>query len=461
MSKIMYLSLSLFLLPLLSIAEELNLSANGKTDYQIVIPDQADARNNYAAKQLKKYLNKITKADFKITKLAEATSSKKIYVGLTKDMRNLLSEVDFKPDYSSRIIIKTKGSDLFITGTQSGGTLLAVYSFLEDYLGCRWLTARTSVVPRNKDLKIADINLDYTPPFKDVRLVYYVGSRLNYVYSARLRLKTLSFYEKPIHKVLNKTFNTWPPYHSSFIMIPPKKYFPTHPEWFSFNREKRTKDNQLCFGSDTNGLAREMFKNAKSYLDKNPSGTLMVPLRTACSPTRREKRLRTRISQAGSKQLGLHWGFTWLSKLLMTSSSFEKSQLLARVGATIRCKSILTPWPMHVHVYTTAMTRTITIMQFILMGEVKRRMSIVKKPQTHNWDWPLRHLKITRSLRTFRSHSNAHPTATSTKSSSRLSICCRYSLRKDLLLVLACSLTTAMSVTTLWVWQGTVILNPP
>lgn len=276
MSKILYLSLSLFLLPLLGIAEELNLSIDGKTDYQIVIPNQADARNNFAAKQLKKFLKKITKADFKITKLAEASSSKKIYVGLTKDMRNLLSEVDFKPDYSARVIIKTKGSDLFITGTQSSGTLLAVYSFLEDYLGCRWLTAKSSVIPRNKDLKIADINLDYTPPFKDVRLVYYLGTRLNYLFSTRLRLKTLSFYEKPVHKKLNKTFNTWPPYHSSFALIPPKKYFPTHPEWFSFNRGKRTNDHQLCFSSDTNGLAQEMLKNAKSYLDKNPSGTLMV-----------------------------------------------------------------------------------------------------------------------------------------------------------------------------------------
>jgi hypothetical protein len=276
MSKILYISLSLFLLPLLGIAEELNLSVNGKTDYQIVIPDNADARNNFAAEQLKEYLKKITKADFKIAKIAQATSTNKIYVGLTKEMINFLPEVDFKADDSSRIIIKTKGSNLFITGTQSSGTLLAVYSFLEDYLGCRWLTASTSVIPADMNLTVADINLDYTPPFKLARLVAYVGTQMNYVYAARLRLKTLSFYEKPIHKVLNKTFNTWPPYHSSFTMIPPEKYFPTHPEWFSLNRGKRTDNHQLCFSSDANGLAQEMLKNAKSYLDKNPSGTVMV-----------------------------------------------------------------------------------------------------------------------------------------------------------------------------------------
>ena len=190
MSKVMYLSLSLFLLPLLGITEELHLSVNGKTDYQIVISDQTDARSNFAAEQLKEYLKKITKADFKIAKITQATSTNRIYVGLTKDMRNLLPEVDFKEDDSSRIIIKTKGSDLFITGTQSSGTLLAVYSFLEDYLRCRWLTESASVIPAKINLTIPDINLDYTPPFKDLRQVHYISTMQTYVYSARLRLKT-------------------------------------------------------------------------------------------------------------------------------------------------------------------------------------------------------------------------------------------------------------------------------
>ena len=257
-------------------AAELNLADNGKTEYQIVIPDNTDATNIFAAKELKTFLKKISRTDFKILKLSEVCSPKRIYVGLIKDMRKLLPDVDFSQDHSSRIIIRTKGNNLFLTGTQSSGTLLAVYSFLEDCLGCRWWTAKASFIPSKTTLNVSVKDLDYTPQFRDVRLAYYRAVRENPIFATRLRNRTFSCYKKPEHKFLGGTMNYWPAYHSSFRLIPPQKYFSTHPEWFSFNRGKRTKNNQLCFSSDPDGLAQEIFNNSKSYLDKNLTGYLMV-----------------------------------------------------------------------------------------------------------------------------------------------------------------------------------------
>lgn len=276
MLRFLHFIFILTLLPLASNADSLTLAADSKTDYQIVMPDKPDATNRFAAEELKLFLDKITRADFKIKKYSEADSSKRIYVGLTGEMRKLLPEVDFTREHPARIIIISKGNDLFITGTDSSGTLMAVYSFFEEYADCRWWTPDANFIPSKPTLKLSPAAVDYTPPFKDVRLAYYRAIRENPVFAARMRSRTFSFYEKPEHKFLGTTMNYWPPYHSAFRLIPPDKYFSAHPEWFSLNNGKRTNNNQLCFGTDPDGLAKEILNNSRSYLDKHPDGILMV-----------------------------------------------------------------------------------------------------------------------------------------------------------------------------------------
>ena len=257
-------------------AENLKLAVNGSTEYQIVIPDDADETNIFAAKELQRFLKQISNTDFKIVKFSHATEKKRIYTGVPVSMRKMLPEVDFSSDNPSRVIIRSKGSSLFLTGTSSSGTLLAVYSFLEDDLGCRWWTSKASTIPKKSNLTIDVKNVDYTPPFRDLRLAYYLDIKTHPVFATRLKNRTFVWYGTPQHKFLGGTLSVWPPYHSSFKLIPPKKYFSSHPEWFSMNDGKRTDNNQLCFSSDPDGLAQEILKNAKAYLDKNPNGILNI-----------------------------------------------------------------------------------------------------------------------------------------------------------------------------------------
>jgi hypothetical protein len=62
--------------------------------------------------------------------------------------------------------MRTIGDDLILAGGHPRGTLYAVYTFLEDEVGCRWWTASASTIPRNPTLEIADLEVQHVPAIK-------------------------------------------------------------------------------------------------------------------------------------------------------------------------------------------------------------------------------------------------------------------------------------------------------
>jgi len=51
---------------------------------------------------------------------------------------------DLSPD---GLVIETVGSNLILAGDRPRGTLYAVYTFLEDVVGCRWWSSTASTIP--------------------------------------------------------------------------------------------------------------------------------------------------------------------------------------------------------------------------------------------------------------------------------------------------------------------------
>ena len=64
------------------------------------------------------------------------------------------------------IVIKTVGNDLILAGGRPRGTLYAVYTFLEDHVGCRWWSSTASTIPKKPTLKIGGIDVRYVPPLE-------------------------------------------------------------------------------------------------------------------------------------------------------------------------------------------------------------------------------------------------------------------------------------------------------
>ena len=147
------------------------LAQDGKTDYRIAVSPDATSAERTAANELADYLKRVTDAEFPI--VPSVDGGPVIAVGPAA-ARALTPELDLSRTgptglAEDGIIIKTVGDDLLLlTGAEGSrrGTLYAVYTFLEDYLGCRWWTPQVSRIPAKPVLTIGELNVRYVPPLE-------------------------------------------------------------------------------------------------------------------------------------------------------------------------------------------------------------------------------------------------------------------------------------------------------
>ncbi|MCL2742396.1 MAG: hypothetical protein FWE67_00945, partial [Planctomycetaceae bacterium] len=148
--------LAVLCLPLaVSASETLTLSKDGKTEYTIVLPAEAAAVEQTAAKELKLHLDAVTGADFTIAKETEVDAAKpQLVIGNSKRLKELLPNLDLAKIPYDGIVIKTVGKNIVFTGHPQRGTLYAVNTFLEDAVGVRWWTSTESFIPKKPTLEI-------------------------------------------------------------------------------------------------------------------------------------------------------------------------------------------------------------------------------------------------------------------------------------------------------------------
>lgn len=128
-------------------------------DYVIVTNATATASERTAANDLQKYLRQICGQTFPIVN-DSTTNAKEIVVGITNREGSLYT-LDRAALGNEGVFIKTVGNDIVITGGTLRGTLYAVYTFLEEYLDCRWYTKDLIVIPEKDILEIPK-EIDYT-----------------------------------------------------------------------------------------------------------------------------------------------------------------------------------------------------------------------------------------------------------------------------------------------------------
>src|SRR5439155_16220873 len=64
------------------------------------------------------------------------------------------------------VVIKTISNNLILAGGEPRGTLYAVYTFLEEQVGCHWWTAQASTIPHKPTLDVGTLDVRYVPPFE-------------------------------------------------------------------------------------------------------------------------------------------------------------------------------------------------------------------------------------------------------------------------------------------------------
>ncbi|MDR0335800.1 MAG: DUF4838 domain-containing protein, partial [Planctomycetaceae bacterium] len=246
-------------------AETLTLSTDSQTSYVIVLPDEATAVEQTAAKELKQHLDVVTGADFNIVKEADVEVAKpQIVVGNSKRAKEFLPELDVAKILYDGIVIKTVGKNLVLLGHPQRGTLYAVNTFLEDVVGVRWWTSTETFIPKKPTLEISEQNIEYAP-----KLIYreaYYRDAFDGIFATRMKCNGNMAQTTPEYGGHHR-FQYF--VHSFFPLIPPEKYFAEHPDWYSeINGKRRHEHAQLCLTNDA--MREELTKNAINSLRRNP-----------------------------------------------------------------------------------------------------------------------------------------------------------------------------------------------
>jgi hypothetical protein len=208
----------------------LTLAQDGKSDYVIALAQDAIPSEKTAAEQLQKYLNQVTGASFAVKPENEvAADAPQILVGAGNRVKTLLAKQDWAALGQDGIVIKTVGNRLILAGGRPRGTLYAVFQFLEDDVGCRWWTPDAITIPHRPTLSASVKDVTYRPVF-DYRGDYSNITNRNPEYAAILREN--GDYQKQSadwgghYQILGFV-------HTFCELLPPKKYFKDHPEWFT------------------------------------------------------------------------------------------------------------------------------------------------------------------------------------------------------------------------------------
>lgn len=226
----------------------IELVKNGKTNYVIVLPINADEMEGKAAEELKKYLSKISNADFVIAHEGQQPIEFGIWIGATSQMKDVILAKE-------EILIKNNAGQLILSGGDSKSTLNCVYTFLENYLGCRFYSPEVEKIPKLESISIeVGLNYKYQPPIT-TRTVH-----------ARLFYDNEEFANK--RKVTDEAFPNYVPtarVHTFHHFVPKEKYYDDHPEYYALRNGKRI-PTQLCL---TNKAVLQIVKDTVRVLLKN------------------------------------------------------------------------------------------------------------------------------------------------------------------------------------------------
>lgn len=209
----------------------------------IVIPDRPDSVERHAASELAAHLEQVTGRAFPVgTARGPAGRGPRFLVGRTPEAERLAEGVDWERLGEDGCVVHTAGDALVLAGSSPRGTLYAVYEFLQEVVGCRWLAPGVSVIPRRPHLSIPHTRIAHRPAFR-YREPYFSCAR-DADWAARNRVNGSSY---PLDATRGGRIEYAGFVHTFFALVPPEEFFETHPEYFSeLDGRRAFTGGQLC-----------------------------------------------------------------------------------------------------------------------------------------------------------------------------------------------------------------------
>ncbi len=249
----------------------MQLASHGASAYQILLSAQASPPEKYAASQLQEMIGSICGARLPIehTHRNSTAPSKTILIGDNPLLQQLgidLASHALGPD---GFLIKSVGETLVIVGGQPRGTLYGVFSFLEEYLGCRWYTPQATFIPRMESIELPAIE-DRQNPLLECRETLW-NAPMDGDWAARHKLNGHFIDLKAHHGGQIK----WAHFvHTFNLLVPPEEYFESHPEYYSLVNGQRTAyQAQLCLTNPD--VLQISIERVKEWLREDPTANVV------------------------------------------------------------------------------------------------------------------------------------------------------------------------------------------
>jgi len=213
--------------------------------WDIVVPDDAIESEIYAAEEFQRIFQRAGGAKVPIVREV-SRPDRHVFIGPGQAMRS--SAIGFNVDTFGpedlRIVVRD--NNIAIAGGRPRGTLYGVYTFLEDYLGVRFLTAdHTHVPPLGRWRRVGPVDRFYHPPL-DFRWVAYEANYARPDFATRLRLNAARLPAAPVDskdwRGLGKYGGRTPMRHINHSfnrLLPPAKYAKDHPEYYCLFKGRR------------------------------------------------------------------------------------------------------------------------------------------------------------------------------------------------------------------------------
>ena len=246
-------TLLIMLLPLLATAQ----------NYAILLPNNAGEVEQKAAAEFSYFAREAMGKDIPIA-ANTAYNDTTIYISIGKTP--LAAEVYNK--YSPQLkwdgfAVCSKGGNLFLVGNEGKALLYAVYHYWEKYGGARMFSANELMIPHRTALAMVPEGVaDVQNPSFQYRETLHVLPNISQRYA--------DFHHLHNRKDMESSWGMF--VHTYQHLVPEKKYFGSHPEWFAQVNGRRVRDGQLCLSNEA--VFEELCKNLQIEIDKNPAATI-------------------------------------------------------------------------------------------------------------------------------------------------------------------------------------------
>lgn len=248
---------------------EVFLARGGHSVYRIVLSSQATVAEEHAATILQQYISKATGASLPLVRQDFSAppdpGEPLIFVGLPGFWLPSWGSRDLGPE---EFLLETFGCQLLLAGGRPRGTLYAVYTFLEEYLGCRWYTREIIRVPATEQLTLHAIHRRARPDFEYREVYYWEAFDRDWAAANRLNGGNAQ-----LDETVGGAIRYYPFVHSFYQLIPPDRYFDTHPEYFSLVGGRRKRElAQLCLTNP--GLIQTAKQRLLQWAEEHPEATI-------------------------------------------------------------------------------------------------------------------------------------------------------------------------------------------